>query len=90
MIRQLIIVEGRVQGVGFRYFAAGLATKHNITGTVRNMENGMVEIYAQGEEDNLSNFLLAIKTGNRFVLVNDFSVKNVALIPNENKFKVIY
>lgn len=90
MIRQLIIVEGKVQGVGFRYFAAGLATKNKITGTVRNMDNGMVEIYAQGDEDNLSNFLIAVKAGNRFVKVDDFSVKKVDLVQDEKGFKVKY
>lgn len=90
MIRQLIIVEGKVQGVGFRYFVAGLSTKHKITGTVRNMDNGMVEIYAQGEEDNLSNFLIAVRAGNRFVKVDDFSVKQVDLVQNEKGFKVKY
>lgn len=90
MIRQLIIVEGRVQGVGFRYFSAGLAAKNKITGTVRNMDNGMVEIYAQGDEKILSDFLIAIKAGNRFVRVDNFSIKEVPLVENEKGFKVKY
>ena len=44
MIRCLIIVEGRVQGVGFRYFAQSNAIKYDLTGFARNLNNGMVEI----------------------------------------------
>ena len=44
MIRYYIVVKGRVQGVGFRFFTINIASKYNLTGSVRNMDNGMVEI----------------------------------------------
>ena len=47
MKRYHMIVEGRVQGVGFRSFCMQQALTYNLTGSVRNMENGMVEIFAQ-------------------------------------------
>ena len=90
MLRYLIIVEGRVQGVGFRYFAQSNASIHKITGSVRNMENGMVEIEAQGPEENINLFISKIKEGNRFIRVDDFSMKKLDVIQGENKFKVKY
>lgn len=37
MIRYYIVVKGRVQGVGFRFFTINIASKYNLTGSVRNM-----------------------------------------------------
>ena len=50
MIRYYIIVDGRVQGVGFRFFCTMTARKYDLTGWVRNMENGMVEMEVQGDD----------------------------------------
>lgn len=49
MKRYHMIVEGRVQGVGFRSFCMQQALTYNLTGSVRNMENGMVEIFARAK-----------------------------------------
>ena len=43
-----IIVSGRVQGVGYRYFAAARAKLHGIVGYVRNLPDGSVEVVALG------------------------------------------
>ena len=90
MIRCLIIVEGRVQGVGFRYFAQSNAIKYDLTGFARNLNNGMVEIQVQGLEENIAKFLSIIKEGNRIIRVDDYSLKKISLIEGENKFKVSY
>jgi acylphosphatase len=42
------IVTGRVQGVGFRFFACQAAARHGVAGTVRNMSDGSVEAIAEG------------------------------------------
>ena len=47
MVRYYIIVEGRVQGVGFRFFCTMNARTTDLTGWVRNMDNGMVEMEVQ-------------------------------------------
>lgn len=48
-----IKVYGRVQGVGFRYFTKKQAQSLDLQGTVRNHDDGSVEIYACGEEEAL-------------------------------------
>jgi acylphosphatase len=55
------IVKGRVQGVGFRATAQHFANKTGIFGTVRNMPEGHVEIFAQGEKVQLDEFLKKIQ-----------------------------
>jgi len=47
-------VRGRVQGVGFRYFAQKAAVELGLTGYTRNLDDGRVEVYAAGPEPELS------------------------------------
>jgi acylphosphatase len=54
--------EGRVQGVGFRYTVKTLATGFDLTGTIRNLPDGRVELFVQADEsDELAEFLTAIR-----------------------------
>jgi acylphosphatase len=61
--RLRMIVEGHVQGVGFRFFVDRLAQELNLTGWVRNLENGNVEITAEGEKNILEHFLSLVSEG---------------------------
>jgi acylphosphatase len=51
---------GRVQGVGFRYTAHGLAQGFAVAGHVRNLPDGSVEVVAEGPADQVDNFLAAV------------------------------
>jgi len=51
VIARRIIVHGRVQGVGFRFFVVGVAEDLGVAGWVRNRRDGTVEALLQGEED---------------------------------------
>ncbi len=86
MKRYHMIVEGRVQGVGFRGFCILHATELKLTGTVANMTNGMVEIFIQGEEENIHKFIDAVRKGDRFIRVDDISVKETAVVEGEKRF----
>ncbi|MED1438249.1 acylphosphatase [Aeribacillus composti] len=72
-----IIVSGRVQGVGFRYFTQSKAVEHQISGWVRNKMDGTVEIVAEGEEQNLQNFLASIQKGSPFSNVENIQLTNM-------------
>lgn len=52
-----IVASGIVQGVGFRYYTQIEAEKHQLKGSVTNLPDGNVEIYAVGEEASLLKFL---------------------------------
>ena len=56
--------EGRVQGVGFRYTAVSLAQDLDLTGYVKNEFDGSVSLVAEGAEDQLMEFLSAIRRSN--------------------------
>ncbi len=70
MKRVQLIVHGRVQGVGFRYFTTMEAHRHHIAGFVRNRPDGTVEIEAEGPDAELTAFVTAIETGPRYGHVN--------------------
>jgi acylphosphatase len=72
--RKQYLLSGRVQGVGFRYFACRLARELGLSGWVRNLANGDVEIEAQGEEERLEQFLLKVKSGLQPAVVRDISI----------------
>lgn len=59
--RAHVYYSGRVQGVGFRYTAREVACGYEVTGFVRNMSDGRVEMAAEGEEEEVTAFLDAIK-----------------------------
>jgi len=70
-----IIVDGMVQGVGFRWFTVRLAESFGITGWVRNRFRGDVEIYAEGEKETLQAFILDLKAGPRYGRVDALDVE---------------
>ena len=61
MVRYHLIVHGRVQGVGFRYYVQEKAHLYGIRGWVKNRFDGTVEIEAEGEEENLRLFLESVR-----------------------------
>jgi acylphosphatase len=60
MIRKTVLYSGRVQGVGFRYTTARVAADFAVTGTVRNLDDGRVEVVAEGEAAVVDAFLAAV------------------------------
>jgi acylphosphatase len=60
------IVRGRVQGVGYRYYAQNAARELGITGWVRNLDDGTVEVLAIGPEPKLSDFAGRLRLGPAF------------------------
>lgn len=57
------VVQGRVQGVGFRYFVNERARELHLTGTCRNLTNGEVEVIAEGERGALEALLASLSHG---------------------------
>lgn len=55
-----VFYEGNVQGVGFRYSVRQIAKGFDVTGSVRNLPDGRVELLATGEEEEVRAFLDAI------------------------------
>jgi acylphosphatase len=60
MISKQVFYEGNVQGVGFRWSVRNVAKGFDVTGWVRNLPDGRVELQVNGEESEVSAFLEAI------------------------------
>ena len=58
--RRRIYYSGRVQGVGFRFISQSLAREFQVSGSVRNLADGRVELVAQGDAEVISSYLKAI------------------------------
>lgn len=59
------LIQGRVQGVGFRWFVQREATELELRGWVRNTEDGDVEVVAAGEPNDLSELRSSLRRGPR-------------------------
>ena len=72
--RMSIFYSGSVQGVGFRYTAKAVASGFEVTGTVRNLSDGRVELVAEGVRDELEAFRQAIRGAGLGGLIRDENV----------------
>lgn len=72
--RLRVVYNGHVQGVGFRYTVKSLAPGFELTGTVRNLSDGRVELLAEGEKSELKAFQEAIRESGLGRLIADQEV----------------
>lgn len=86
--RYYIIFSGRIQGVGFRYFCQLQASLFNLTGWVRNCDNGSVELQVQGQKEKIFSFITALKKGNGFSRIEDYSMKKINIVEDDKKFSI--
>ena len=76
MIARRAIVSGRVQGVGFRFFAERAARRTGVCGWVRNLPDGSVETVVEGEEPAVMRYLDEIRKGPLGGRVSDIRVED--------------
>ena len=62
-VARRFVVSGRVQGVGFRYFALDAARRDGLQGYVANRDDGSVEAVAEGDAESLERFERALRRG---------------------------
>jgi acylphosphatase len=89
-IRKRVIVSGRVQGVGFRYHMRRAAENHDVSGFVRNLDDGAVEIEAQGFPGEVDAFLAEARRGPPGSRVIDFRVEPAPIEPEARGFRIRY
>jgi acylphosphatase len=73
-VRARALLRGRVQGVGFRYFAADWADRLGLGGYARNLPDGSLEIVAEGGEESVRHFLEIMRRGPRGARVEEVQV----------------
>ncbi len=72
-----IIVSGKVQGVGFRYYTRKKAEQLGVRGYVRNLKNGNVEIVTVGETKQVDTLIEWARSGSPAAVVNDLKIKAI-------------
>jgi acylphosphatase len=81
-------VEGRVQGVGFRYFVQENAVILGISGWVRNRWDGAVEVLAEGNQKKLEKFYQILQRGPRAAFVSEVSAEWLPATGEFHDFRV--
>ena len=90
LVRCHIFVSGRVQGVFFRQSTKVMAIKNNLNGWVRNLDDGQVEIVAEGEKQNIENLVNWCKTGPANSRVDEFELLEENSTSEFKNFEVRY
>jgi acylphosphatase len=90
MICRRFIISGRVQGVGFRYFAIRAARHAGVVGTVRNLSDGTVEAIAEGSETAVSEFRAQLERGPSYGHVSRVDEMEIQTIGRYSGFEVIF
>ena len=88
-IARHIIFVGRVQGIGFRFTAFDAASRHRLTGMVRNLADGTVEMFAQGFKDDIENCIAAIKK-NYSKNIREIKIEETVVNPRYEDFKITF
>ena len=87
-IRKHIIFYGRVQGVGFRYYAVNKANQLGLTGWVRNLPDGTVEMEVQGHEEQIDELIIFLQN-RTYIWIERLDAKTIPLI-DDLKFEERY
>lgn len=83
-----IVVHGRVQGVGFRYFVQSVGSRLGLTGNVRNCPDDTVEIVAEGDGRTLAAFLKEVERGPALARVARMDVQDIPASGHYSTFQI--
>ncbi len=89
MIAREITFAGRVQGVGFRFTARRAANRRQLTGFVRNMPNGSVEMLAQGRPEDIDDCIRDIKESFAGYMI-EARIEETPHDPQHTDFKITF
>lgn len=84
-----IIFVGRVQGVGFRFTVLHVANRYQLTGLVRNLLDGSVEMVAQGHSGDVDNCIRDI-TESFASYIRETKIKEIPFDSNHKDFKITF
>ena len=82
------VIHGRVQGVGYRVYALEAAQSHGIRGWVRNLPNRSVEVYAEGDDLSLTEFLTELYRGPIMAHVENIDLTWDVCEPAHDQFEI--
>jgi acylphosphatase len=83
-----IVVHGRVQGVGYRFFVISLAKRFSIKGWVKNMPDGTVKVVAEANKNDLEIFVDELKKGPSSAYIEKVNIIKSDALENFKNFEV--
>ena len=89
MTARQVFYEGRVQGVGFRFTVKQLSRGYEVTGWVRNLADGRVELQCSGERAEVDAFLAAIAESELKSHIRSVTVLPIALLAGVKGFEIV-
>lgn len=87
-VRKHIFFYGRVQGVGFRYYAVQKANQLGLTGWVKNLYDGSVEMEVEGQEELIDQLIIFLQN-RTYIWIERIDAKKIPL-RQDNSFSEIY
>jgi acylphosphatase len=88
--RAKVYFAGRVQGVGFRYTCRQIAKGFSLTGAVKNLDDGRVELIAEGEREEIEDFLDALQESHLKSFIRHQSLEWTTAQKDMNGFNIIH
>ncbi len=85
-----VYLSGKVQGVGFRAFVRRNAQRLNLSGWVKNLNDGRVEAVIYGEEEKVEELISRMKTGPSLAEVENYEISDHDKPPAEKEFMIRY
>ena len=89
MIAVHISVYGEVQGTGFRTWSKEQADKFSISGWIRKASDGSIEIFSQGEEDKINDFVSICWDGPNMAFIDEVLVKDANPDDSISRFEIL-
>lgn len=83
-----LLIDGRVQGVGYRWFARNAGRELGLTGKVRNLPDGRVEVHAAGDPDKLAELIGRLREGPPAARVQTIAEEELATVPDWDGFDI--
>jgi len=90
LVRVRVFIGGRVQGVAYRFYAEKYAGRLGVTGWVRNLEDGQVEVLAEGSAERIADFLERLREGPRLARVERFDVRREPATGEFAEFRIAF
>jgi acylphosphatase len=84
------VVYGLVQGVNYRYFVQRNAEASGLTGYTRNLDDGSVEVVAEGEREKLAQLIAKLKAGSRAARVERVDVEWLEYSGKYREFEIVF
>lgn len=90
MIARFLKIKGRVQRVGFRFSSKLMAGRFGVMGWTKNIDDGSVEIFVQGEPEKVQKFINWAKHGPPWARVDQIDVRDQTPDSRITAFNILY